>query len=90
MIACLETVQLKVIPANLASRKPPIQFLNLLLYEETGELMEMRHLMKSPKYRKILVKSYGNELGRLAQGMPGRVEGNNTIIFINIEQIPIS
>ena len=28
-------------------------------------------------------KSYGNGLGRLAQGMPGRVEGTNTIFFIN-------
>ncbi len=30
----------------------------------------------------------GNEIGRLAQGMPGHVEGTNTIFFITKDQIP--
>ena len=32
--------------------------------------------------------SYGNEIGRLAQGMPGRNTGTNTIIFIKKNQVP--
>ena len=62
--------------------------LNAVLDEETGELMEYRHLLKNPKYREIWGHSYGNELGRLMQGMPGRVEGTNTLFAIRKEDIP--
>jgi hypothetical protein len=30
----------------------------------------------------------GNKFGRLAQGMPGQVEGTNTIFFIKKSKIP--
>ena len=39
MLAFVETAQLKSTPENLARRKLPIQILNTVLYEETGELM---------------------------------------------------
>ena len=55
---------------------------------ETGELMEYRHLMKSPNYREVWGKSSRNKIGRLAQGMPGRVEGTDTMFFINKEEVP--
>ena len=61
--------------------------LNAVLYEETGELMENRHLMKKLKYREVWGTSYGNKLAQLAQLMSGQVEGTNTIIFINKEYI---
>ena len=48
--------QLNVAPCNLASRHLPIKMINAVLDEDTGELMECRHLMKSPKYRQL----YGN------------------------------
>ena len=32
--------------------------------------------------------SYRNEIGRLAQGMPGRNTGTNTIVFIKKNQVP--
>ena len=32
--------------------------------------------------------SYGNEIGRLAQGMPGRNTSTNTLIFIKKNQVP--
>eukprot|EP00804_Cyclotella_cryptica_P000948 CCRYP_018392-RA/>CCRYP_018392-RA protein AED:0.39 eAED:0.39 QI:0/0/0/1/0/0.5/2/0/263 len=47
----------------------PTDFLNAILNEETGELMEYRHLIKDPKYTTIWRKAYGKELGRLAQGI---------------------
>ena len=41
--------------------------------------MEYRHLFGNPKYRELWQKSYGNELGRLTQGIPGRVKDTNTL-----------
>jgi hypothetical protein len=40
----------------------------------------------SPKSHRA--KCAANEIGRLAQGMLGRVEGTNTFFFIDYEQIP--
>ena len=53
-----------------------------------GELLEYRHLISNPTTRKTWSHSYGNELGRLAQGMPGRNIGTNTIVFIPREAVP--
>ena len=38
--------------------------------------------------RTTWMHSYGNEIGQLAQGMPGRNIGTNTIIFIKKNQVP--
>ena len=50
--------------------------------------MEYCHLLANPKYRKTWSTAYGKELGRLAQGIPGVVEGTNTIVFIDKSQVP--
>ena len=75
-----------------ARRQFPLQFLAELAYAvldgDTGELLEYRHLIKNPKYRKEWGYSFGNEIGRLAQGMPGRTEGTDTIQFIFKHEIP--
>ncbi len=47
-----------------------------------GKLLEYRHLIANPKTRATWTHSYGNELGRLAQGMPGQAKGMGTIFFI--------
>ena len=62
--------------------------INAVLDEDTGELMEYRHLMKNPKYCQLYGKSYAKELGRLAQGMHGQVEGTITIFFIDKSDVP--
>ena len=62
--------------------------INAVINEETGELMEYRHIMKNTKYRQLYTKSYSKELGRLAQGIPGKLEGTNTIYFIYKADIP--
>jgi hypothetical protein len=46
-----------------ASRLFPTDFLNAILNEDTGELMEYRHLIKNPKYSTVWRKAYGEELG---------------------------
>ena len=49
---------------------------------ENGKLLEYRHLIANPKTRATWTHSYGNKLGRLAQGMPGQTKGTDTIFFI--------
>lgn len=63
-------------------------FAGLVLDTETGELLEYRHLIRNPKYRKDWGHSFGNEIGRLAQGMPGRNNGTNTMFFVHRNQVP--
>jgi hypothetical protein len=53
-----------------------------------GELLEYKQLIANPKMRETWTHSYGNEIGQLAQGMPGRNTGTNTIIFIRKNQVP--
>ena len=62
--------------------------INAVLNKDTGELMEMRHLLKNPKYSELWGKSYTKELGRLAQGIPG-TKGTDTIVFIKYDDIPL-
>ena len=56
--------------------------------DSSGELLQYRHLIARPEYRDTWTKAYGNKIGRLAQGLPGRVEGTNTLDFIKKEDIP--
>ncbi len=55
--------------------------LNAVLNNNTGELMEMRHILRNPKYTKLWGKLYTKELGGLAQGV-SRTKGTDTIVFI--------
>jgi hypothetical protein len=71
-----------VTPQQMSARKIPMS----LFYEmansvsgDNGELLEYRHLVANPKTRSTWTHSYGNEIGRLAQGMPGQNTGTNTM-----------
>jgi hypothetical protein len=68
-----------------ASRTFPLQFLCDLAYavldNDTGNLLENRHLIKHPKYKDTWSNSFGNEIRRLATTM-------ETIFFINKTDIP--
>ena len=55
--------------------------------EETGKLLEYRHLHQHPKYREVWNKSFANEIGRLAQGIRD-IKGTDTIKFIRKSQVP--
>ena len=60
-----------------------------ILDNDTGELLEYCYLMNCPKYQKVWDHSFGgNTIGRLSQGMEGRVEGTNTIFSINKKRVP--
>ena len=45
--------------------------------------MQYLHLIRNPKYWEVWQHAYGDELGRLAQGIHGRVQGTNTLFFIH-------
>ena len=72
-------------PQQAASRKYPLQFLCDLAYtvldDETGDLLEYRHLMKHPKYKDIWTKFFGTEIRCLATT-------TETIFFIKKDEIP--
>ncbi len=61
---------------------------NPVLDWDTGKLLEYRQLLRDPKHKEIWTKAGANELGRLAQGVGGRIEGTNTIFFIHKHEIP--
>ena len=88
MLSCCETCQTSFSARALTTRRFPKEVLAAVLNKETGELMEYRHLVGNPKYRKTWQKSYGDEVGRLAQGMPERVEGTDTLFFIRKIDVP--
>ena len=44
--------------------------------------------MVKRKYDKVWKPAYGKELGRLAQGLEGVVEGTDTIAFIYKNEVP--
>jgi len=72
MLSCIEMSDAKVNPRSLAQRKFPLKLLCEMagaIMDANGEMLEYRHLIKRPEYRDIWSKSYGNEIGRLAQGM---------------------
>ena len=75
-----------------ASRKFPLEFLTdftgSVLDAETGELLEYRHLIKGSEYKDDWGFSFGNEVGRLAQDMPGLNKGTNTLFFIPKDKLP--
>ena len=58
-------------------------FARAVLHGETGELLKYYHLIKRPEYKDDWGYSFGNEVGRLCQGMPGRNNGINTMFFLS-------
>ena len=53
-----------------------------------GELLEYWHLIANPSTRATWTYLYKNEIGRLAQGMPGQNMGTDTIPFIPRDGVP--
>ena len=81
-MAAVEMSTAQPTPRNLSSRKFPMQILCEMegsIMDLNGDLLEYRHLMKRVEYRKIWIKAYVNELGRLAQGIGDNIKGTDTI-----------
>jgi hypothetical protein len=58
-------------------------FAYLVLDDETGDLLEYRHLLKHPKYKDVWSQSLGKEIQLLATA-------TETIAFLTKQQIPQS
>ena len=90
--SCMDITSTPATPRQLASGKFPMKLLceisGDVLDASTGELLDYRHLRINPQYRQVWGKSFGNEIGRLAQGMPNRVDGTDTMFFIDENKIP--
>ena len=59
---------------------------NSVTHQISGVAQKYRHLIKGP-LRKIWERSFGNELGQLAQGIR-EVKGTNRVMFIPKYKIP--
>jgi hypothetical protein len=90
MNTCSYITSRSLTPANTARCSFPIEILNAVPDMNTGELLEMRHLLVNPKYKKLWGKSYTTELGHLAQGIPGISKGTDNIVFIARDEIPLA
>jgi hypothetical protein len=60
----------------------PIPMANAAINEDTGASLKYRQLIQDETTFPVWNKAAANELGRLAQGVGGRIEGSNTIFFI--------
>ncbi|KAL7530483.1 LOW QUALITY PROTEIN: hypothetical protein ACHAXR_003517 [Thalassiosira sp. AJA248-18] len=91
LLSAMEMSSANVTARNLAARKFPMQLLCELagaVMDANGELLQYHRLIKHPEYREVWGKAYGKELGRLVQGIPGIVEGTDTLDFIRKDEIP--
>ena len=55
---------------------------------ESGKMLNYQQLIHNPRYRKQWSISSANELGRLANGVGGRIKGTNTIKFVHKHDVP--
>ena len=92
MLSYIKMSDTKVTPRNLASQKFPMKLLceiaGAILDGKTGKMLEYRHLRIIPKYQEMWVISFRNEIGILAQGISGQVEGKNTLLFVDKNNVP--
>jgi hypothetical protein len=65
----------------------PEHFIEAVLDDDTGAVLEYWHLIKSDKYKRIWVHTFANELGRLFQGIRD-IPGTDTCFFIRKSQAP--
>ncbi len=59
-----------------------------VLDTDTGEMLNYRQLLNSPKHRDVWTLSSADEFGRLAQGVGTRIKGTDTIKFIPRSMVP--
>jgi hypothetical protein len=85
------TVKCMVMPQQMSMRRLPMAWFCEMANSVIGEgnkLLKYKQLTANPKTQAKWTHSYGNEIGRLTQGMPGCNTGTNTIIFIRKDQVP--
>jgi hypothetical protein len=61
---------------------------NAVVHPITGKEMEYMALMKDPRLQPLWTRGFGNEVGRLFQGIRD-IPGTDTCFFIKLTNIPI-
>jgi hypothetical protein len=61
-------------------------FIGAVIDDDTGAMLEYRHLINSEKYRRIWERSFANESGRLFRGIRD-IPGTDTCFFIRKSQV---
>jgi hypothetical protein len=87
------TAKFTVMPKQMSMRRLPMAWFYEMansVIGEGGKLLEYKQLITNPKTQAKWTHSYGNKIGHLAEGMPGRNTGTNTIIFIRKNQVPMT
>jgi hypothetical protein len=92
MLTCIDITKprFNISAAKVATPKfPMIWFCKMAnsVFRKQGKLLEYCHLITNPKTWATWTHSYGNKLGWLAKGMPGRVTGTDTIFFIPKDKV---
>jgi hypothetical protein len=93
MLSCIDLTHptFVVTPEQMSRHKLPMtwfcEMANLVL-RNNGKLLEYWHLIANPTTCATWTYSYGNKIGRLAQGMPGQNTRTNTIHFIPWDGVP--
>ena len=87
LAAANHALQVYQLHTTMAAKFPNKNYAHAILDEETGKALEFRHLIKLDKYRNVWMKSFANELGRLAQGIRD-IPGTDTINFISFADVP--
>ena len=85
LLSAIAMSSMTVTPQILAARRFPMKLLCEMagaVIDSSGEVLEYRKLITRDKYCIICGKAMGNEIGRLSQGLKGRVEGTNIIYLI--------
>jgi hypothetical protein len=93
MLSCIDLTQptYVITPKQMSRCKLPMMWFcemaNSVL-GNNGKLLEYWHVIANPTTCATWTYSYRNKIGRLAQGMPGRNMGANTIHFIPRDGVP--
>ena len=61
---------------------------NVIIDDDKIKELNYCQLSKHLKHQKIWKKSFANEIGILAQGAGGKLEGTDTMFFIAQDQVP--
>ena len=89
-LTAVELTECKLNLTKLTQRIFPKQLICELagaMIDRNGDMLEYLHLMKRPEYKEIWGRGYGNEIGRLTQGMKGRVNSTDTMHFIHKHKV---
>jgi hypothetical protein len=88
VLSAIEISSVALVTRKLARQKFPLAMLCKIAGARNRRAIGISAPKKKPQYREVWSKEGSKEIGRLAQGVPGIVDGTNTIFFINYDQIP--